>query len=306
MVNLVRGWQEADDILHVHGNPQLREVKRRRVANNTYLERQGPDRIAVVLHTTDVVTYCRTDEGPVVEINTGGWLTVTTKARINDYLPSDLRVDSAANGRWHLTTWNGEREHVAWLNDGMGIRRAANGRWHVVYGGLPDDQREREDRHNAKVNKLITAYIKYLLSHCRQGGTTLNDKPIDLPPVDCVQCQPVSVGNPLALEGRTEPPKVPTGQIVSDVLGAGSQHLIDHLVSREYVPAMIEASLFEIGWGPSGYALSYWSPRSLRRSLRQRLLVGMVAGGPHGRRPRDTWAWQSMATQRYRTIGAIK
>lgn len=56
----------------------------RKIANNTYLQRRSDGSIAVKLHATDVVVYHA--DGSCT-LNTGGWKTVTTKARINDYAP---------------------------------------------------------------------------------------------------------------------------------------------------------------------------------------------------------------------------
>ena len=66
---------------------------RRKVGNNTYLIRDGDD-IAVRLHSTNIITY--RPNGDVV-LDSGGWHTVTTKARMNDYI--DGRV-SQENGVW--------------------------------------------------------------------------------------------------------------------------------------------------------------------------------------------------------------
>ena len=55
---------------------------RRKLANNTYLERRSWNRIAVRLHNTDVVTYI---PGGRARLDSGGWETVTTKDRINRF-----------------------------------------------------------------------------------------------------------------------------------------------------------------------------------------------------------------------------
>ena len=55
----------------------------RKVANNTYLIRDGED-IAVRLHNTNVVTF--KPNGDVV-LDSGGWKTVTTKERMNRFMP---------------------------------------------------------------------------------------------------------------------------------------------------------------------------------------------------------------------------
>lgn len=64
---------------------QLGDRDRRKVQNNTYLNRRGEDAIAVTLHATDVLTA--NSNGTVV-LNSGGWHTMTTKDRINGWLPA--------------------------------------------------------------------------------------------------------------------------------------------------------------------------------------------------------------------------
>lgn len=56
----------------------------RKLAHNTYLQFRDRDTIAIRLHQTDVVTLHRDN---TVILNSGGWRTVTTKERINRYLP---------------------------------------------------------------------------------------------------------------------------------------------------------------------------------------------------------------------------
>jgi hypothetical protein len=65
--------------------------ERRRLERNTYLERRYTVAIAVRLHATDVLTLFPDGR---IEINTGGWHTVTTRDRINRYLPSPWSVGS--------------------------------------------------------------------------------------------------------------------------------------------------------------------------------------------------------------------
>lgn len=60
--------------------------------NHTRLMARGSGTYAVRLHSTDVVTI---NPDGTYALNTGGWLTVTTKDRINDYSPA--RVYSAGS-----------------------------------------------------------------------------------------------------------------------------------------------------------------------------------------------------------------
>ena len=61
-----------------------RNAKRRKVGNNTYAEILADNSVAITLHSTDVVTI---HEDGAYTLRTGGWQTVTTKDRINQYSP---------------------------------------------------------------------------------------------------------------------------------------------------------------------------------------------------------------------------
>jgi hypothetical protein len=61
-------------------NTYLGQKQERPCANNTHLRRMKDGSIAMRLHQTDVVTWY--DDG-TIRLNTDGWTTVTTKARIN-------------------------------------------------------------------------------------------------------------------------------------------------------------------------------------------------------------------------------
>jgi len=56
----------------------------KKLKNNTYLVRIDSDSIGVQLHNTIVVTI---HKDGTYTLNSGGWQTVTTKQRINEYCP---------------------------------------------------------------------------------------------------------------------------------------------------------------------------------------------------------------------------
>lgn len=61
----------------------------RKIASHTYLERLESGQIAVRLHNTYVVRFYASG---AVELDSGGWQTVTTKERINRYLAPGLSL----------------------------------------------------------------------------------------------------------------------------------------------------------------------------------------------------------------------
>jgi len=62
----------------------LKNRETKKVGNNTYLVRVSPETIGVRLHNTVVVQI---HNNGTYTLNSGGWQTVTTKARINEYCP---------------------------------------------------------------------------------------------------------------------------------------------------------------------------------------------------------------------------
>lgn len=85
-------YREANILL------QGRCRERRKIANNTWLERDEDGTLAVRLHNTRVLIFHKRGD---VTVQSGGWNTVTTKNRINRYLPSPYRAfsDSQRYGR---------------------------------------------------------------------------------------------------------------------------------------------------------------------------------------------------------------
>ena len=148
----IKSYTDADEIL------TGRCKDRRKITNNTWLERRGPDEIAVRLHATDVVTYYADGS---IRLNTGGWFTVTTKARINEFSPFSV---SSNRGEWNVSIRNPNyvdhftgdyRDNPYWADsrpfrDGM---IWLDGKWY----GVPSDEELAADR---AARKKLYADIK--------------------------------------------------------------------------------------------------------------------------------------------------
>ena len=66
----------------------LKNKLTRKVAGNTYLEKYSDrDYIAVRFHWTEVVRYFPNGD---VQLNSGGYRTATTKARMNEFSPATV------------------------------------------------------------------------------------------------------------------------------------------------------------------------------------------------------------------------
>lgn len=99
-----RNYADADRMLHYRQDPTSREVASRKIANNSWLVRDG-DAIAVVLHSTAVVVW--TPDGRV-QLSTGGWDTPITRDRIHGCVPRGVTV-GRVKGVTTLTAHTGWR-----------------------------------------------------------------------------------------------------------------------------------------------------------------------------------------------------
>jgi len=76
-----------------------RNKDNRPIANNTRVIRRSPTSIAIKLHDTDVLTFF---EDESIQLFTGGWKTVTTKDRINRFLPTGFGYVHSERFVWYF------------------------------------------------------------------------------------------------------------------------------------------------------------------------------------------------------------
>lgn len=88
--------------------------KPNKIANNTY-KTETAGGYTIRLHNTDILTL----ENQVITLDSGGWRTVTTKDRLNKYLPSPWSIKQR-KGKWYLVDELHEIEHE--YRDGIKIR----------------------------------------------------------------------------------------------------------------------------------------------------------------------------------------
>lgn len=97
---------------------QGRCQERRKLGNNTWAERRDAETIVIRLHGTDILTFTLNS----VKANAGAWFTVTTKARLNQYLPGGLGIGQV-KGVWYWHLYNGETSrYIAEFTNGDTIQ----------------------------------------------------------------------------------------------------------------------------------------------------------------------------------------
>lgn len=220
-------------------------VNSRKIANNTYAQRRDDGRIAVRLHATDVLSFGADDS---VVLDTGGWLTVTTKERFNRFLPGGLRVYSE-RGRWYI--YRSGLDRVPYF-DGIELDTVS----YVVLNpsGMPDVL--AEDERIAKIRRDIKRYVsgytdEVITELLAQGGAG-----------DCFFCGMHEVG---------------TGQPLGDL--SASDHLDLHVAEDYRMLSLLGNAVTAAGYR-SPAAILHHAPdlarRALAKYLRKRLITGVA------------------------------
>lgn len=86
-------YQQLDTTLHDNRFKPPKPVDEKKVASNVWLHRAGED-IHVRFYRTNILTF---RPNGTVTINTGGWETVSTMRRINDFVGPHIRISGYKN-----------------------------------------------------------------------------------------------------------------------------------------------------------------------------------------------------------------
>lgn len=120
-----------------------RKKTERKISNNTILHKIDDATVAIKLHQTDIVTI---HENGAYTLNSGGWRTVTTKARINEYTPARLYQSKNV---WYI----GSVEYAD------GIKIDSEGK--VVSGGNASSESKRKEL-LASIKKYIDGFARHI------------------------------------------------------------------------------------------------------------------------------------------------
>jgi hypothetical protein len=139
-------FDHAQEILAAQAK---RNLEKKKLANNTYLL-QKEDKFLIRLHNTDIVKITQEAGQSFFTVSTDGWLTATTKERINSFTP--LRVFQK-RGVWYVPQQKeGREENVVFFD---GIKVDISGRIVNSPGASLDDIEK-----NRKLDQMICDYIK--------------------------------------------------------------------------------------------------------------------------------------------------
>ena len=218
----------------------------------TRLQRRSDSTIAIRYQSTDVITYHA--DGSIV-LESGGWRSATTKARINEYTRARI---IQTRGIWYLAA-PGSWQPASLYYDGMILGR----------DGTPRDPKPiAEDASDRQLQRTISTYIKGFAAEITAG------KLADPGPGDCWGC--------LFTAEDAKPDPAERGQIT------GIDHLISHLEERYYVPSLAWRALVERQYGDPGFVWQITKARKDPYHVTQALRAFFKL-----RRPALLQAWQA-------------
>lgn len=236
-----------------------RNRDRRKLENNTYLERRNED-IVVRLHSTDIITF--KPNGDTV-LNSGGWRTVTTKERLNGYAPISI---GQKNGQWLVQKrnpayigWEETPNVPYWLTVGLyadGLTVKANG---TIKGITPVKNLSNALKLRKQVNKYAADYIKAFIAgkvpapsgadcwHCSMRETKEGDGMVTKYGVLHRDGKLTNTANvAFGTSGKT------MGEI-----GGDRNHILSHIREKYYVPSLLARAFEVMPHSPvMGYAIA--------------------------------------------------
>lgn len=199
----------------------------RKIGNNTYLKRRD-DCIAIRLHETDILKFY--PDGSF-SICAEDWQTVTTKARLNEYLPAGYSIYQK-NSVWYLHVGDWQTGTDFYFAD---CTIGADGS-HNLQEYNPE--RERETR---KQKRRIRNFAADYLKAFKSGKI---EKP---GPGDCFACQMRDSNGKSAL---------------------GDSHIESHIAEKYFVPSMLIRAIetFPVSQVGKWAIASQWSNETIESS----------------------------------------
>ncbi len=257
-------YSEAEKTLGTARNPEQGKP----LANNTRLFRRGED-FAIRFHATDIITI---HPDGTYTLNSGGYRTMTTKERINEYSP--VRMWQGENIWWVRNT---SFEDAVLFTDGMKVD--ANG----VPIGTPSINPRLYIRAQRKLTRMVGKFISGWIKSLQES------REFPLPSSgDCWYCT-------LTISGPKGNPDIGKPMGHND-----PSHIISHMEESYYVPSLLWNAFLERNIQPQHSNGSWYKQSSDARQATQNQLGMVKYDVEHGRLRSDDHLIESALRQYFR------
>lgn len=216
----------------------------RPIANNTRVIQINDSTIGIKLHNTFIVKYFENDHldcinyGDLIQFDTGGWKTVTTKDRMNRFAPIAIWSERHV---WYMSgrfNWDWKKHNetpVYHYQDGV-FFRPNDKTFHIKKDGQLVELKpysKTEEKAKRKQLKAIDQFIKVYVDKLMNGK-------IGAPSAgDCFMCQGESNSE---FAEKMFIGKLENGQLVTEQ-GIHPDHLLSHIKQKYYVPSMLWSAI---------------------------------------------------------------
>lgn len=229
----------------------------RPIANNTRVIQIDDGTIGIKYHNTFIIKYYSNElngvkihDGDSIQYNSDGWLTVSTKERMNRFGPYHVWSERHI---WYISKsfywkWNVQESESnspvyhyqdrMWFNpDGSAWAKDQNG---IAYQLKPFSKEEEKAKRKQlrAMDKFIKEYLNELVNY-----------KLSISAGDCFMCQGES--NPEFAEKMYIGELDKNGQLVTKQ-GINPDHLLSHINEKYYVPSLVMSAIRQQCYDPDG------------------------------------------------------
>jgi hypothetical protein len=208
----------------------------RKIGNNTLRYQLTDGSWCIQLHDTVIVRQYPDGD---VELNSGGWQTVTTKSRMNEYMDIPGMSVWQTKGQWFVGNWNGTSVPY---HDGILVKPDG-----TIVG---QDDAEAQAQQESELLKKIQKFMRAMSKHIDKHGIPLPNNG------DCWFC----------LMKETS-----TGKPLGDCGGGDTEHLLSHVEERYIHGSLIVNALEWAGYQNPGLIIQMKLKTSIMSAVRRYL-----------------------------------
>jgi len=227
-----------------------RDKTSRPIENNTRVERRGDD-LAIKLHATDIAVIHPDDS---ITLDSGGWLTMTTKERMNRALGTRPVKIGSDRGVWFI--YQGWQNKICRYFDGITISEHGD-----ILNPRNEALEERLAIAEGKMGKSIDRFMDGYFETMEADAMTLPGGG------DCWYCSMI-VSN-----------GVDKGKPLGDA-NSSNDHLFEHIKERYYVPSLLWNAMRVRGYRDLNLTMSMYLDRDSWEAGLMRVQRGWGSDAP--------------------------
>ena len=223
----------------------------RPIANNTRIEQLDDGTIGIKLHDTYIVKYYSNEGNPkwdsdTIQLNSGGWRTVTTRDRMNRFCPlhvwTEKSVMYVSQSNWYEIHNNPNESKIYHFEDRMFFQPDGTV-WKKDVNGTPIELKPYSKKDEQKKRKQLNQIDTFIRNYLNKLTSGKMDKPGN---GDCLYCQ----------FELTPDHGIELGTLTKDGYQPGvfdnSSHLISHMKEKYYVPSIVWNAIRSECYDPDG------------------------------------------------------